>query len=106
MNEEGISPSVLSQRWLHSHEEDTESEMVFRPSTYPFPRSRGRTGFELRPDGSAAVLGIAPTDAPQEQQGTWTIDAAKQLLVHVPALQQTTKMTIVSGSPDRLVVKK
>jgi hypothetical protein len=106
MNGEGIAPSVLNQRWLHSHEEDTESEMVFRPSTYPFPPSRGRTGFELRADGSAAVLGVAPTDAPQEHPGTWTIDAAKQLLVHVPALQQTTRMAIVSGGPDRLVVKK
>jgi hypothetical protein len=99
-----IAPSLLNQRWLHSHEEDTTDEMVFRPSTYKFPPSR--TGFELRPDGSAQVLGIAQTDAPQEQQGTWTIDAAKQLLVHVPSLQQTQTMTVVSSSPDRLVVKK
>ena len=106
MNPVEISPAILNQRWLHSHEEDTENEMVFRPSTHSFPPSRGRTGFELRPDGSAAVLGIAPTDAPQEHQGTWTLDATKQLLVNVPALQQTRSMTIVSSSPDRLVVKK
>jgi hypothetical protein len=106
MNPDEIAPSLLNQSWLHSHEEDTTDEMVFRPSTYKFPPSRGRTGFELRPDGSARVLGIAQTDAPQEQQGTWTIDAAKQLLVHVPSLQQTQALKIVSSSPDRLVVKK
>jgi hypothetical protein len=106
MNPEDISPNIVNQRWLHSHEEDTADEMVFRPSTYPFPPSRGRTGFELRPDGSAAVLGIAPTDAPQEHQGVWSVDATNQLLVSVPGLQQTKAMSVVSSSPGRLVVKK
>jgi hypothetical protein len=107
MNPDDISPTFLHQRWLHSHEEDTGKEMVFRPSTYNFPPSRGgRIGFELRPDGSAAVLGMAPTDSPQEHAGTWKIDAAKQLVVHTPALQQTQAMTIVSSGPDRLVVEK
>lgn len=106
MKPEDISPDLLNQRWIHSHEEDTADEMVFRPSTYKFPPSRGRSGFELLPDGSARVLGIAPTDAPQEQQGKWTIDASKQLIVHVPALQQTRAMTVVSSTPDRLVVKR
>jgi hypothetical protein len=80
--------------------------MVFRPANYAFPPSRGRTGFELRPDGSAAVLGPAPTDAPQELSGTWKIDDAKRLIVHVPELQQTQSMTIVSSGPDRLVVRR
>lgn len=97
---------VLNRRWLHSHEEDKEGEMVFRPANYRFPPSRGRAGFELRPDGSAAVVGPAPTDAPLEHSGTWKIDANKQLVVHVPELQQTQSMTIVSSGPDRLVVRK
>jgi hypothetical protein len=106
MPEDEIPKEVLNRRWLHSHEEDSGGEMVYRPANYDFPPSRGRTGFELRPDGSAAVLGPAPTDAPQEHSGTWKIDATKRLVVHVPELQQTQSMTIVSSDPDRLVVRR
>lgn len=104
MKPEDTASDLLNQQWMHSHEEDTPDEMVFRPSTYNFPPSRGRSGFELRPDGSARVLGIAPTDAPQEHQGKWTLDASNRLVVHVPALDETRAMTVVSSAPDRLVV--
>jgi len=106
MSEKEVLAELLNRRWLHSHEEDTAGEMVFRPANYPFPPSRGRTGFELRPDGTAAVLGPAPTDKPLERSGTWKIDDAKRLIVHVPELQQTQSMTVVSSNPDRLVVRK
>ena len=106
MPENEVLTEILNRRWLHSHEEDTAGEMVFRPATYAFPPSRGRAGFELRPDGSAAVLGPAPNDAPQERSGTWKISDAKQLVVHVPELQQTQSMTVLSTGPDRLVVRR
>ena len=49
-----IDPEQLQGRWVHSHEEDTEDEIVFRAesSGYDFPRSRGREALELNPDGS------------------------------------------------------
>jgi len=103
---ESIDPNLLNQKWVHSHEEDTAEEMVFRPSTFKFPPSRGRRGFELHPDGTAQILGIAPSDAPQQHMGTWSVGSEKQLMVQVPALQQTQSMTVLSVSPDRLVVKK
>lgn len=106
MNNEGVDPSLLNQKWLHSHEEDTAGEIVYRPSGFKFPPSRGRTGFELRPDGTAHVLGIAPTDAPDQHTGTWNIGDERQLTVHVPSLQETQSMTVLSVSPDRLVLKK
>jgi hypothetical protein len=103
---ETIDRNLLDQKWVHSHEEDTAEEMVFRPSTFKFPPSRGRRGFELRPDGTARVMGIAPTDAPQQHTGTWSVGSEKQLTIQVPALQQTQSMTVLSVSPERLVVKK
>jgi len=106
MSGNDVPPEILNRRWLHSHEEDTADEMVFRPATYPFPPSRGRAGFELHPDGSAAVLGPAPTDAPRERPGTWKIDDAKRLSVHVPDLQQTQSMTVLSTGTDRLIVRR
>ena len=46
-----INQDALYQHWVHSHEEDTNTEIVFRPATYNFPRSRGRRSFELKTDG-------------------------------------------------------
>ncbi len=43
---------ILTRHWVHSHEEDTATQTVFRPATYDFPLSRGRRSFELRPDGT------------------------------------------------------
>lgn len=100
-------PDVLHQHWVHSHEEDTETEMVFRPATYTFPRSRGRRSFELRPDGSLIETGIGPTDRPQETQGTWKLVAADHLSL---CMQSPSKpdwvMKIASVHKDKLVIRK
>lgn len=98
---------ALQQRWLHSHEEDTETEMVYRPASFSFPRSRGRTGFELRPNQTLVDVGIAPTDRPRELAGTWDLegDESKSLLLR-PAGSAPRKLSIVSVAPDRLVVRK
>jgi len=42
---------IVRRCWVHSHEEDSDEEMVFRPAAYEFPPSRGRRSFELKPDG-------------------------------------------------------
>jgi len=41
-----IKRAQVAGRWVHSHEEDTDDEMVFRAadSGYAFPPSRGRAG--------------------------------------------------------------
>ncbi len=106
MNADEISKYLMNRRWLHSHEEDTDSEMVFRPSTFALPPSRGRSGFELRPDGSAVAISPGPTDVPQEGAGKWTLGGANRLSVHLPDAQQVRIFNILSAAPDRLVVKK
>jgi len=30
----------LSGHWMHSHEEDRDDELVFRPASHQFPRAR------------------------------------------------------------------
>ena len=64
-----INQDALYQHWVHSHEEDTNTEIVFRPATYNFPRSRGRRSFELKTDGILVEGGMAPDDRRQETQG-------------------------------------
>jgi hypothetical protein len=71
-----VEPERLARRWLHSHEEDTEDEMVFRAadSGYSFPPSRGREALELHPDGSYGGTVPGPTDKPAPVEGEWTVE--------------------------------
>ena len=104
---EKISPTALHGHWIHSHEEDTPMEMVFRPATFPFPPSRGRQGFELRPDGTAMEIGIGPTDAPQKTQGSWKLEGNDQSTIHMslPA-QRSRLLSVISADSARLVIRK
>jgi len=100
-----VDREVLQQRWLHSHEEDTGEEMVYRPTTFAFPRSRGRTGFDLKPDNRLVEIGTAPTDGPREQAGTWELGEDGELTLTLkPAASSARSLRITSADKDRLVV--
>jgi hypothetical protein len=96
---------ILRRCWVHSHEEDSDEEMVFRPAAYEFPPSRGRRSFELKPDGILAEGGIGPTDRPMETQGTWELRDDRLLLRRDPS-ETPRVMRIASVADDRLVVEK
>jgi hypothetical protein len=99
-------PDLLQKRWLHSHEEDSDTEMVFRPASFKFPPSRGRAGFDLRPNNSYIDIGIAPADGPQESKGTWNLqDNRLELFTSLSSTPART-LQIVSADKNRLVVKK
>ena len=100
------TPEILQKRWIHSHEEDTETEMVFRPASFAFPPSRGRIGFELRPDQSLVEIGIAPADGPQESSGKWKLQD-NLLKFFTPSSRTPTRtLQIISADNKRLRVKK
>lgn len=102
-----VDREALHQHWVHSHEEDTATEMVFRPATYNFPRSRGRRAFELKPDGSLVERGIAPDDRRQEAEGTWELKDDDTLACYTKsALEPSRVLRIASVDQDRLVIKK
>jgi hypothetical protein len=66
----------LAGRWVHSHEDDTGDELVYRPADYAFPPSRGREAIELRADGSYAGTVPGPADKPVAgDSGQWTLSA-------------------------------
>ncbi len=64
-------PARMLGLWLHSHEEDTGSTKVYRPAGYAFPRSRGRTAMELRPDGTYIQYDSGPDDRGRAVEGRW-----------------------------------
>jgi len=83
------SAAALYGHWRHSHEEDSDGEMVFRPAQHAFPPARGRTGFELRPDGSYLENSPGPDDRPEQSSGCWSLEG------------DTLKLHGARGRPDR-----
>lgn len=77
-------PTTVFQHWIHSWEEDMEDIQVYRPSSYQFPPSRGRDGFELKANGEFILSGPGPTDRPQSITGTWILQSNHQIRVQVP----------------------
>jgi hypothetical protein len=107
MTKKNFDRNSLHKQWVHSHEEDTESGMVFRPASFPFPPSRGRTAFTLKPDGSLVEIGIGSTDRRQESQGTWKLEDDNSLSFYGKAGTKPKRtMKIVSLDKERLVVKR
>jgi hypothetical protein len=99
--------AILQQHWVHSHEEDTGTEMIFRPVHFRFPPSRGRKSFELKPDGSLVVTGIGPVDVPVKNPGTWKLeDEDKLIFIYNSENRPTQVMKIVTAEKERLVIRK
>lgn len=102
-----IDSQLLCNRWLHSYEEDTADQTVFRPASFRFPPARGRDGFELRPDQSMVELRIGPTDRIEEVPGKWTLDGESRLLFYTQSSPNPARvMQIISADQDRLIIKK
>jgi hypothetical protein len=100
-----IDREALHGRWVHSHEEDIDQEMVFRPATYPFPPSRGRTSFELRPDGTYVESSPGPVDVPEQHTGRWSLEA-NRLVLQAHGDWPDHSWEVLRAEGDRLVVKQ
>lgn len=109
MENKEILEKKIQQSWIHSHEEDTENEMVFRPADFDFPLSRGRAGFELKPDHKLVELNIAPTDAYEEEAGSWDLQLSGENDLTLELNTESSaprKLQVKSVEEDRLVVEK
>jgi hypothetical protein len=97
--------TCLLGHWIHSHEEDTSDAMVYRPASYKFPPSRGRVGYEFRPDGKLIYYGIAATDGSEPLSGSWVIEAPNLVRVKVDSQRiQPFVMQVVSCNDQILKV--
>jgi len=92
--------------WRHSHEEDAPTTRVFRRKEFAFPRSRGRVGYELRPDRTGAYLAIAARDGTDAKECTWQApgDGSEILLRFPDGTEQ--KLSVISAERDRLEIRK
>jgi hypothetical protein len=102
------SQEALQQRWFHAHEEDTETEKVYRPvpEDNEIPPGRGREVLTLNPDGTMVKGGSAPDDRRAESDGAWTLEDDQLAFYPKAGAKPSRVMKIASVSKDRLVVKK
>jgi hypothetical protein len=92
--------------WLHSHEEDSESVSVYRPSDYDFPPSRGRAGFEFRPNGELLYLGIAPADGTLQEIGSWVVEDGNVVRIEIPSRREHPLLLVIASCDDEMLVVK
>ena len=71
------SPQCFFKTWFHSREEDIENIEIYRPLGFNFPLSRGREGFEIKPDGEFVLLPIGSDDRNIKIAGKWRMENNK-----------------------------
>ena len=96
---------ALLGRWVHSHEEDSEGLMVFRPATHSFPPARGRAGFELHPDGTYQQSSPGPDDRPEHSSGSWSLQGDRLVLTS-EGERPGDSWDVVAVEADRLTLRK
>ena len=97
----------LERTWLHAHEEDQDGIQVYRPNTYAFPPSRGRTGFAFDHNGLFTQFDIAPTDGLEGRKGKWSAENDHTLRITLDDKKDPDyKLEIVSMNKDMLKVKR
>lgn len=107
--DEAALAQCLMREWRHSHEEDTDEAIVYRPADYPFPPSRGRIGFEFLAAGYLIFYGIDPADGEVLSPGHWELLSDRRVQIEVNEPEQPRyleTMVIVSCSEDRLEIAR
>ena len=103
-DESGVGIHTSDGEWVHAHEEDSESELVFRPASYSLPPSRGRSTLDLRADGSYSESSPGPTDRPEQATGTWALEQDRLTLR--PQQGRRRLLQITAAEPDRLALRR
>jgi hypothetical protein len=104
----GCSITVLyGKLWVHSHEEDTDSVKVYRPSTFNFPPSRGRDKFEIREDRTFVIHSVGRSDRLNEIAAHWKKSDKSTIRVEPDNSEIAPfNLQFVSCDEDRLTIKK
>jgi hypothetical protein len=97
-------PKEIYRVWMHSREEDTDKEQVYRPKGTKLPPARGRTGFEVKERGIFVAHEIAPTDGTTRIEGRWEWKESV-LLVTFPRAPKVPKRSLRILSCDKDVLR-
>ncbi|MGV3539184.1 MAG: hypothetical protein ACO1OQ_05195 [Rufibacter sp.] len=102
-----VPDAVYGQTWLYSYEEDSADVRTYRPNTFSFPPSRGRTGFMVQKNGTFVRYGIAPTDGLEEQPGAWKAQGKNLLnITYSDPKHEPEQIEIVQAAPTVLKIRR
>jgi hypothetical protein len=101
-----VDTKFLCQHWIHSREEDTATETVYRPAGFPLPPSRGRPGLKFDPDGTFKQIGIGATDISKVKEGVWKVPSAGADHVCVSVEGQPQRIKILELKQDRMSIAR
>ena len=102
-----ILPPEIFKYWIHSHEEDRDGKLIYRPEGYKFPLARGRTGFEIKEDGVFIYYDIGPDDRSKKATGRWRIEESNEIQVEFKdKIHEPFIIEILSMKNDILTIKK
>ena len=101
-------PPCLEGRWIHAREEDTERVRTYRPSNWPFTRSRlARQILEFMPGYRIVSRAGGPADARVSREGRWEMVPGEPLVLRLEWLDtsETALIEVITCSPDVLQLK-
>lgn len=101
-----LDVAALCRQWVHSKEEDTSTETVYRPADFAFPPSRGRRALVFNADGTFKRIGIGPTDISAVTEGTWKIADPDTGHIQVDINNARETLPVRSLERDRLTISK
>ncbi|MDR4511924.1 MAG: hypothetical protein MRJ93_09505 [Nitrososphaeraceae archaeon] len=99
----------IYNHWIHSYEEDSLGKKVYRPSTFKFPPSRGRQGFEIKRNGTFVQYIIGRTDRQEKLIGTYKFLDQNTLSISLSDERQqkiSFQLKILSCDKNILVIEK
>jgi hypothetical protein len=94
----------IFKHWVHSREEDTANTIVYRPSNYKLPPSRGREGFEIKKSGEFVRYSIGPDDRSKKIIGHFSVQDSNKLHIRFEE-QQLQPITLKILMCDESVLR-
>lgn len=94
---------LAGTEWVHSHEEDGPDTTVFRPSSHPFPPSRGRKRMTFAGGGKMEGTIPGPVDAPSGVAGSWAL-AGDRLTVSYG--KTSLGYRVLAAAKDKLTLRR
>jgi hypothetical protein len=100
-------PDCIFKYWVHSREEDTNDALVYRPSDFNFPPSRGREGFEVKKNGQFVQYAIGRDDRSKPIIGHFNVYEPNRLDISFEYVRQPPyTFKILKCDDDVLIIEK
>jgi hypothetical protein len=97
----------LCKNWIHSFEEDTETEKVYRTEDYDFPMSRQpREHILITSDGKITLADTFESDKPEGKSNRWDSEDERILKIYDEKNEPVNQLEILALGKGLLKLKK